>query len=201
MDGLHSITTMQSAWKLYQKSYFRFLHASYKPNDIVEIKYAHTYVRFYHRYYIFIFYIFLLSRSPPFELTRRGLGEFPVQVQIHFKDTRNKRIDVLHPIKLDWTQTGLQTFGGETSTQARLIIKPTDYIMMMTENMPTSAIVQSSSSESNINSKYVIASDNTPSVVPPVTSKSIIDTKSSINVENNPMPKLNQSLSTIIFIL
>ena len=99
----------------------------------------HTYV--FIIVFIFIYYIFLLSRSPPFELTRRGLGEFPVQVQIHFKDTRNKRIDVLHPIKLDWTQTGLQTFGGETSTQARLIIKPTDYIMMMTENMPTSAIV------------------------------------------------------------
>uniref|UniRef100_A0AAY4AMZ2 YEATS domain-containing protein n=1 Tax=Denticeps clupeoides TaxID=299321 RepID=A0AAY4AMZ2_9TELE len=52
-----------------------FLHPSYKPNDLVEVS------------------------EPPFHLTRRGWGEFPVRVQIHFKDPRNKRIDIIHHLK------------------------------------------------------------------------------------------------------
>uniref|UniRef100_A0AAY4API1 YEATS domain-containing protein 2 n=1 Tax=Denticeps clupeoides TaxID=299321 RepID=A0AAY4API1_9TELE len=67
-----------------------FLHPSYKPNDLVEVS------------------------EPPFHLTRRGWGEFPVRVQIHFKDPRNKRIDIIHHLKLDRTYTGLQTLGAET---------------------------------------------------------------------------------------
>lgn len=38
--------------------------------------------------------------EPPFHLTRRGWGEFPVRIQIHFKDTRNKRIDIIHQLKV-----------------------------------------------------------------------------------------------------
>lgn len=38
--------------------------------------------------------------EPPFHLTRRGWGEFPVRVQIHFKDQRNKRIDIIHHLKV-----------------------------------------------------------------------------------------------------
>jgi BRCT domain type II-containing protein len=48
-------------------------------------------------------------------------------VQIHFKDSRNKRLDITHPIKLDWTQTGLQTFGGETTKETVMVLKPGDY--------------------------------------------------------------------------
>ena len=51
-----------------------------------------------------------------------------MHVQIHFKDARNKRVDVSHLLKLDWTQTGLQTFGGETTVDAQLILKPADFI-------------------------------------------------------------------------
>ncbi|PIO31546.1 hypothetical protein AB205_0072630 [Aquarana catesbeiana] len=40
-----------------------------------------------------------VSREPPFHLTRRGWGEFPVRVQIHFKDSQNKRIDIIHNLK------------------------------------------------------------------------------------------------------
>lgn len=93
-----------------------------------------------------------------------------MQVQIHFKDARNKRVDVLHPIKLDWTQTGLQTFGGETNVQAKLILKPADYVIGETKTNPTStnAQVQPSVSESNVNySKSVTifpAVDNSMSV-------------------------------------
>ncbi|KAL2097043.1 hypothetical protein ACEWY4_006250 [Coilia grayii] len=73
-----------------------FLHPSYRPNDLVEVS------------------------EPPFHLTRRGWGEFPVRVQIHFKDTRNKRIDIIHNLKLDRTYTGLQTLGAETVVDVEL---------------------------------------------------------------------------------
>ncbi|KAJ6669181.1 hypothetical protein lerEdw1_007990 [Lerista edwardsae] len=60
----------------FVKKVWFFLHPSYKPNDLVEV------------------------REPPFHLTRRGWGEFPVRVQIHFKDSRNKRIDIIHHLKV-----------------------------------------------------------------------------------------------------
>ena len=69
----------------------RFLiHPSYSPHDLVDVT------------------------QPPFHLTRRGWGEFPARVQIHFKGDRDKPIDVIHHIKLDRTYTGLQTRGAET---------------------------------------------------------------------------------------
>uniref|UniRef100_A0A8C7V100 YEATS domain-containing protein 2 n=1 Tax=Oncorhynchus mykiss TaxID=8022 RepID=A0A8C7V100_ONCMY len=74
----------------FVKKVWFFLHPSYKPNDLVEVS------------------------EPPFHLTRRGWGEFPVRIQIHFKDPRNKRIDIIHHLKLDRTYTGLQTLGAET---------------------------------------------------------------------------------------
>ncbi|KAL4635963.1 YEATS domain-containing protein 2 [Arapaima gigas] len=80
----------------FVKKIWFFLHPSYKPNDLVEVS------------------------EPPFHLTRRGWGEFPVRVQIHFKDTRNKRIDIIHHLKLDRTYTGLQTLGAETVVDVEL---------------------------------------------------------------------------------
>ncbi|XP_002166558.3 YEATS domain-containing protein 2 [Hydra vulgaris] len=74
----------------YIKSVWFFLHPSYIPNDIIQIN------------------------SPPFQLTRRGWGEFPIRVQLHFRDLRNKRFDIIHNLKLDKTYTGLQTLGAET---------------------------------------------------------------------------------------
>ncbi|KAI4499386.1 hypothetical protein M0802_005646 [Mischocyttarus mexicanus] len=67
-----------------------FLHPSYKPNDVVEVS------------------------SVPFNLSRRGWGEFPLRVQLHFKNPINKPIDIIHHLKLDRTFTGLQTLGSET---------------------------------------------------------------------------------------
>ncbi|XP_033259026.1 YEATS domain-containing protein 2 isoform X6 [Orcinus orca] len=80
----------------FVKKVWFFLHPSYKPNDLVEI------------------------REPPFHLTRRGWGEFPVRVQVHFKDSQNKRIDIIHNLKLDRTYTGLQTLGAETVVDVEL---------------------------------------------------------------------------------
>ncbi|XP_067004518.2 YEATS domain-containing protein 2 isoform X2 [Anabrus simplex] len=67
-----------------------FLHPSYRPHDVVDIS------------------------TPPFHLARRGWGEFPVRVQIHFVHPLNKPVDIIHQLKLDQTRTGLQTLGAET---------------------------------------------------------------------------------------
>ncbi|XP_014607617.1 PREDICTED: uncharacterized protein LOC106788669 isoform X1 [Polistes canadensis] len=67
-----------------------FLHPSYKPNDVVEVS------------------------TVPFNLSRRGWGEFPLRVQLHFKNPINKPMDIIHNLKLDRTFTGLQTLGSET---------------------------------------------------------------------------------------
>jgi len=81
----------------YVKKVRFFLDASFKPNDIVEVNEA------------------------PFQITRKGWGEFPIRVQLHFVDQlRNKPINIVHPLKLDKTCTGLQTFGGETVVDIEL---------------------------------------------------------------------------------
>ncbi|XP_072330857.1 YEATS domain-containing protein 2 isoform X2 [Scyliorhinus torazame] len=80
----------------FVKKVWFFLHPSYKPNDLVEVS------------------------EPPFHLTRRGWGEFPVRIQVHFRDLRNKRIDIIHQLKLDRTYTGLQTLGAETVVDVEL---------------------------------------------------------------------------------
>ncbi|XP_074653311.1 uncharacterized protein LOC141907535 [Tubulanus polymorphus] len=80
----------------FVKKIWFFLHPSYKPNDLVEVA------------------------CYPFHLTRRGWGEFPIRVQLHFRDPRNKKIDLIHNIKLDKTYTGLQTLGAETVVDIEL---------------------------------------------------------------------------------
>ncbi|KAL1422723.1 hypothetical protein MTO96_003805 [Rhipicephalus appendiculatus] len=67
-----------------------FLHPSYRPHDLVEIL------------------------EPPFQVQRKGWGEFPLRVQLHFHDRWTKHVDIIHQLKLDKTYTGLQTLGAET---------------------------------------------------------------------------------------
>uniref|UniRef100_A0A672RVA2 YEATS domain-containing protein 2 n=1 Tax=Sinocyclocheilus grahami TaxID=75366 RepID=A0A672RVA2_SINGR len=108
----------------FVKKVWFFLHPSYKPNDLVEVS------------------------EPPFHLTRRGWGEFPVRVQIHFKDQRNKRIDIIHHLKLDRTYTGLQTLGAETVVDVELHRNSLgdDFI----PSAPSSSSPSSSSSSSHL---------------------------------------------------
>ncbi|KAI7833342.1 yeats family-domain-containing protein [Kickxella alabastrina] len=54
-----------------------FLHPSYRPDDIVDLA------------------------PPSFELTRWGWGEFPVRLQVFFRDRRNKPVDLIHILRLD----------------------------------------------------------------------------------------------------
>ena len=55
-----------------------FIHQTYAPNNVIDV--AH----------------------PPYHLIRRGWGEFPARVQIHFKGPSgvNKPVDVMHFIKV-----------------------------------------------------------------------------------------------------
>ena len=73
-----------------------FLHPSYSPNDLVKVT------------------------KPPFHLVRRGWGEFPIRVQLHFDDPQQRPIDIIHNLKLDKTKTGQQTLGAETIVDIEL---------------------------------------------------------------------------------
>ncbi|XP_073530583.1 YEATS domain-containing protein 2 isoform X2 [Phyllobates terribilis] len=115
----------------FVKKVWFFLHPSYKPNDLVEVK------------------------EPPFHLTRRGWGEFPVRVQIHFKDNQNKRIDIIHNLKLDRTYTGLQTLGAETVVEVELLRHSfgEDYLFSQSSN-------ESSQSEGSVPGPSIIKSSS-----------------------------------------
>ncbi|XP_064100505.1 uncharacterized protein LOC135211204 isoform X2 [Macrobrachium nipponense] len=57
-------------------------------------------------------------KHPPFALSRRGWGEFKVQIVLNFKDTRNKKVQLLHPLVLSRPDdplalTGLWRLGKE----------------------------------------------------------------------------------------
>ena len=49
----------------------------------------------------------------PFEVRRRGWGEFPVQVKLTFAH-EGKEIEITHQLNLDTTFSGVQTPGAET---------------------------------------------------------------------------------------
>ena len=66
------------------------LHPSYQPHHIIEIT------------------------ESPFQLSRRGWGEFGVTVSLWWRNVRDKMVSVVHNLKLDKTYTGLQTLGAET---------------------------------------------------------------------------------------
>lgn len=73
--------------KIVSKARF-FLHESYRPNDIVEVQ------------------------SPPFQIAKRGWGEFPLRVQLYFHShLQQKPIQILHNLVLDKKHSGLQTMG------------------------------------------------------------------------------------------
>ncbi|XP_017060583.1 uncharacterized protein LOC108100950 [Drosophila ficusphila] len=70
------------------------LHRSYRPNDIVDV------------------------HSPPFQLTRRGWGEFPMRIQLFFQDhLQQKPVQLMHTVVLDKTMCGLHTMGAETTVE------------------------------------------------------------------------------------
>ncbi|KAL0481504.1 YEATS domain-containing protein [Acrasis kona] len=61
-----------------------FLHPSFEPNHIVDLW------------------------QPPYHLSRRGWGEFPITLQVHFRGNSsvNKPLDLIHPLMLDQSNSG-----------------------------------------------------------------------------------------------
>lgn len=49
-----------------------------------------------------------------------GWGEFPVRVQLHLKDARGRKVDIIHHLKLDRTFTGHQNLGAETHVDVEI---------------------------------------------------------------------------------
>merc|ERR1719400_306760 len=76
------------------------LHPSYSPHHLVEIS------------------------TPPFHLTRRGWGEFPLKLKIHFRHPEDRPLAMEHQLKLDKTYTGLQTLGAESCVEVWLHREP-----------------------------------------------------------------------------
>lgn len=85
-----------------------FIHQSYYPNNVVDVQ------------------------KPPFQLTRRGWGEFPARIQIYFKNEANKPVSIVHHIKLDKTYTGLQTLGSETTVDVWLNVEEKENVLDIT---------------------------------------------------------------------
>lgn len=73
-----------------------FLHPSFRPHDLVEV------------------------HQPPYQITRLGWGEFPLRVQIHFVDPKNKPINIIHELKLEKTQINIVCLGGEKTIDVQL---------------------------------------------------------------------------------
>ncbi|XP_011193792.2 uncharacterized protein LOC105219387 [Zeugodacus cucurbitae] len=67
------------------------LHTSYRPNDIVDVRMA------------------------PFQIVRRGWGEFPMRIQLFFHEhLQQKPVQLIHNVVLDRTLSGMHTLGSET---------------------------------------------------------------------------------------
>nr|KAJ3421325.1 Microtubule-associated protein, microtubule dynamics during spindle orientation [Polyrhizophydium stewartii] len=62
--------------RLFKKVRF-FLHPDYRPYDVVDVA------------------------KPPFQIERRGWGECPIRLQLHFWDPTTKPINIIHIVKLD----------------------------------------------------------------------------------------------------
>ncbi|KYR01988.1 YEATS family protein [Tieghemostelium lacteum] len=77
----------------YVKKIWFYLHDSFAPNNLIEIT------------------------NKPFQLSRRGWGEFPIRVKLFFHDHRNKPIDFIHHLKLIQTpiQYGVTSLGSESA--------------------------------------------------------------------------------------
>ncbi|KAF2076794.1 hypothetical protein CYY_001920 [Polysphondylium violaceum] len=84
--------SMESDISYFVKKVWIYLHESFAPNDIIEIS------------------------NPPFHLTKRGWGEFPLRIKLFFHDTKNKPIDIIHNLKLVQIpiQYGVTKLGAET---------------------------------------------------------------------------------------
>lgn len=55
--------------------------------------------------------VYSFLRQPPFVLSRRGWGEFKIQIMLKFTDPRNKPAHLLHPLVLSRPNDALALTG------------------------------------------------------------------------------------------
>lgn len=71
-----------------------YLDSSYKPNEVIDVS------------------------APPFSITKRGYGEFSIQLLVFFRDdVQMKPFKTFHQLVLDRKMTGHQTLGNETISE------------------------------------------------------------------------------------
>lgn len=68
--------------------------------------------------------------SPPFQISRRGWGEFPIRVQLYFHDRINQKpLQIYHNLILDKKMTGLQTMGECSFSAFNCLVNHTECVM------------------------------------------------------------------------
>lgn len=83
-----------------------------------------------------------LPSSSPFQISRRGWGEFPIRVQLYFHaNIQQKPLQIFHNLVLDKKLTGLQTMGAETVVEMWLKLppKPTPLVVLPPPASPRAA--------------------------------------------------------------
>ncbi|CAH1642872.1 unnamed protein product [Spodoptera littoralis] len=76
--------------------------------------------------------------KPPYHVSRRGWGEFPAKIELHFAlPERNRPATVEHTIKLDRNYTGMQMLGAETLIDVWLYSTPEMLEFEYKEEAPT----------------------------------------------------------------
>jgi thiol-disulfide isomerase/thioredoxin len=113
-----------------------FLHPSYKPNDVVELL------------------------STPFYLSRYGWGEFPIRIQLHFTNSFNKPVDIIHYLKLDRTFTGLQTIGSETIVDLWINVKDIPTSSNINENNKNNISINEKNKKLNLSENHYFFNDH-----------------------------------------
>jgi phage FluMu protein Com len=58
--------------------------------------------------------------QPPFQVTRKGWGEFVVRVRLYFWDPKAEPVDIDYELKLDFSTVGLQVLGREQPVDIEL---------------------------------------------------------------------------------
>ena len=104
-----------------------FLHSAYKPNDVVDV-YEH-----------------------PFTIERPAWGEFPIRVQLHFFDERNKPVDLVHLLSI-FTSTSSRYDQGVERLHEVEIDRNTDFGLgskVLNESFFPSEILDSDSESSD----------------------------------------------------
>ncbi|CAH2056618.1 unnamed protein product, partial [Iphiclides podalirius] len=140
------------------------LHHSYAPHHLVRLE------------------------RPPFSVARRGWGEFPARVELHFAlPERNRPAAVDHTIRLDRHCTGLQTLGAETVVDVWLYSTAEMLEHEYKENIPVNPPLEAE--EANEADKTEAASDDAV----PNSAKDSNDIRSNKANETNNTEKLNDS--------